>query len=469
MSISSAEQLDHLSREELLSLVRSLLIITERQQKRIEQLEAEIEKLRKPPANSKNSSQPPSKDQKSNAPKKKKRKKHGPPFGHKRHTRPLVDNPDKVIEAKVDQCRSCQADLSQIAPEKIVRRQLTEIPIIKPLVIETQQHKTRCPHCRTANSGALPVGLEADRFFGPQLEATVAYYKQRHHLSYERIVEVLGDRYGVAISQGAIAQILERAGKRAASEAESIRDQVISSSVIRSDETSARVMGRNWWQWVFVGANAVYHTIVPTRSAAEISTVMGEKCAEFWVCDCYGSQLKAPAKIIQLCLQHLLRDLNRILDAAPTYPWARAMQSLFQSAIHLHNRFTPEGSEIKTETYVNGVMQLEKQLDELLNQTVRNDAAVKLQRRLIKHRERLFVFLHYPGIPPTNNESEQALRTSVIYRKVTNGFRSEWGARTYASLQSVIATVQRRRQPVFQALVELMGPSVLHHFEASSP
>src|SRR5262245_46996277 len=108
----------------------------------------------------------------------------------------------------------------------MTRRQVTEIPIIKPLVIETRQHETVSPHRQKINRGALPEGLDADRFFGPRLEATAVYYKHRHYMSYERIVETLRDRYRMTISEGAIAQIHERAGKKAASDAEAIREQV---------------------------------------------------------------------------------------------------------------------------------------------------------------------------------------------------------------------------------------------------
>ncbi len=31
-------------------------------------------------------------------------------------------------------------------------------------------------------------------------------------------------------------------------------------------------------------------------------------------------------------------------------------------------------------------------------------------------------------VPTTNNACERALRPSVIFRKVTGGFRAEWGA-----------------------------------------
>jgi transposase len=465
MTLPPVEQLEQLSRDELLALVKSLIIVIERQQRQIAELEAEIAKLRQPPAHSSNSSQPPSRDQKVNSPSNKKRKKHGPPFGHPKYSRPLVQNPDRVIAAPVAKCEHCHADLKGLDPDAVIRRQITELPVAKAIVIETQQHKATCPHCQRVNYGALAVGLEAERHFGPNLEATVVFYKQTQHLSYERIVETMRDLHGVQLSEGAVAAILERAGEKAQPVAEHIKGQVITGKVVKSDETSARVKATNWWQWVFISDAGVYHTIVPTRGAVAIRTVMGRVCVEAWVCDCFGSQLTAPAKVFQLCLAHQLRDLQRVIDAYSQEQWAIAMQTLFRDAIHLRNRF----EEMTRMGFERRVTQVENQLDQLLEEPVLSNAARKLQNRYETHRDKLLTFLHDPEVPPTNNESEQALRGSVIHRKVTNGFRSEWGAKAYAALQTVIATAKHKGEEVFQALVRLMGTPVLPFLEGSSP
>src|SRR5205085_7119449 len=119
------------------------------------------------------------------------KKKHGARFGHQKFSRHLVDNPDQVIQLPVIECEHCLADLSQVEPEDFERRQVTELPPVKPLVIETRRHRTTCPHCHQLNRAPLPKGLEAERHFGPKLEALVVFYKQTQHLSYERIVETL--------------------------------------------------------------------------------------------------------------------------------------------------------------------------------------------------------------------------------------------------------------------------------------
>ena len=469
MMAPTDDQLDQISHADLVALVKALIAKVERLEEENLQLRAEIERLKQPPANSRNSSQPPSRDQKSNQPANRPKKKHGPPFGHKRSVRELIDNPDRRISVQVEQCEQCHHDLSGVAPEKIVRRQVTELPESNPVVIETQQHEVLCPHCHRLNRGQLPEGLEADRYFGPRLEATVVFLKHQQHLSYERIVQTLRELFGLELSEGGIASIIARAGERAAVAAAEIKEQVITSLVIKSDETSARVGGRNFWHWVFIGASAVYHQIVPRRNAEVIEELMGERCAEVWVCDCFGAQLKAPARVFQLCLQHQLRDLQRVLDQLPGSLWAAEMQKLFREAIHLNNRFDRPDPQLTLPGFMRRVSEIENDLDALLDQRLTGPDERKLQNRYLLHREKLLTFLYYPGVPPTNNQSEQALRTSVIHRKVTNGFRSDWGAKAYADLLSVIATSKIKGQRVFETLVNLMGRPVLQFLDASSP
>jgi transposase len=469
MILPTSDQLDQISHADLVALVKALIARVERLEEENRQLKAEIEKLKQPPATSRNSSQPPSRDQKSNQPANKPKKKHGPPFGHKRSVRELIDNPSRTISVKVELCEQCHHDLRGIAPEKIVRRQVTELPEFNPVVIETQQHEVLCPHCQCLNRGRLPEGLEADRYFGPRLEAAVVFLKHQQHLSYERIVQTLRELFGIELSEGGIASIITRAGAQATVAAAEIKQQVIASPVIKSDETSARVSGRNFWHWVFIGASAVYHLIAPRRNAAVIEELMGEEKAEVWVCDCFGAQLKAPAHVFQLCLQHQLRDLQRVLDQQPGSLWAAEMRKLFREAIHLNNRFDCPEPQLTLSGFMRRVSEIENDLDALLNQRLSVPDERKLRSRYLLHRDKLLTFLYYPGVPPTNNQSEQALRTSVIHRKVTNGFRSDWGANAYADLLSVIATSKIKGQRVFETLVNLMGRPVLQFLDASSP
>jgi transposase len=438
------------SREELIAMIYELM--------------AEIARLKQGRTNSHNSSQPPARDFKSDGAKKRKRhKKVGAKEGHAKAERPLVDNPNKVLEVWAESCPKCHVNLLDRVPERTIRRQVTELPEIKPVVIETRQHEVRCPGCDQLRHGKLPAGLEAGRQFGPRLEATVTSLHHEHHLGYERIIQVCEEIFGVALSKGGAVSIVERAGKAAESEAEAIGGQVRQSKVIGSDETSARVHGRNWWEWVFVGTNCEYHLIVPSRGQDVIEAFMRECQAEVWVCDCWKAQLNAPAKVCQICLSHQIRNLQGLIEKRPRLQWAQAMQALFRKAIHLGKR----RRQLTKEGFARQVAILEKRLKQLLQRTFRGLGA-NLLKRYRKYRDSLFVFLHRSDVPAHNNACERALRPSVIHRKVMGSFRSDWGAQGYAALATVLNTAKRHGHSTFQKLVALMGQPVLPFLEPTA-
>ena len=141
--------------------------------------------------NSRNSSQPPALDRKGNRPKPARHRDGGAKPGHVKAERIWVETPDHLIKAALTSCSHCQADLQIVEPTRIIRRQLTELPEIRPLVIETQQAEGICPLCHAVQLATLPTGLEANRRFGPRLEATVVYLQHQQHLSYERASQTL--------------------------------------------------------------------------------------------------------------------------------------------------------------------------------------------------------------------------------------------------------------------------------------
>jgi len=458
MTLPTVESLRDLSRDELIALVLQLA-------EQVRQLQAEVERLKRPPTTSRNSSQPPSRDQKPNAPKRKRRRHRGAKAGHAKAERPLTDSPTQTIEARPSACTRCGQALQHVTPARTVRRQITELPEIKPVVIETRQHEVACPACGHAERGRLPLGLEAERQFGPRLEATVTYLQHQQHLSYERTQATLTDVFGVTLSEGGQACIVERAGVAAQTVADELRDDLRQSAVLGSDETGARVDGRTWWEWVFVTASAVLHVIRPSRAVDVIAEVMGPARVGTWVCDCWKPQLRAPADRFQLCLAHQIRNLQGLIERAPRLQWARELQALFREAIHLAKR----RAGLSARGFARRVTEIERRLDRLLARPVTTPAAQALVKRYRKHRAHLLVFLHDPAVPPHNNAAERALRPSVVHRKVTGGFRSAWGAHAYAALASVIDTTKLRGQSVFDTLVALMGHPVLPYLTAARP
>ena len=173
------QEINDLSREELIQIILAQAAQIAALQKEIEVLRLKLEKnQRKPPTNSKNSSQPPSQDRKSGKMVNRPKRKHGPAHGHEKHERKLVAQPEHVVELKAKSCSDCQAELSTAAAELMDVNQITELPVAKAEVIEVRQYGVACQQCGHVEIMQPPEGLEMGRTFGARLEATVTYYRQ---------------------------------------------------------------------------------------------------------------------------------------------------------------------------------------------------------------------------------------------------------------------------------------------------
>jgi len=79
-------------------------------------------------------------------------------------------------------------------------------------------------------------------------------------------------------------------------------------------------------------------------------------------------------------------------------------------------------------------------------------SGTQIYKRMLANRMHLFVSVTNQAVPYTNNTSERDLLLGVIFRKVTNGFRSEWGAETYAAFRSVISTAKANRASILDTI-----------------
>ncbi|MBE3038194.1 MAG: IS66 family transposase [Chloroflexi bacterium] len=447
------DELAQKSRDELIDLVLAQFEQITKLRADYEALKLKLEKGKKPPTNSSNSSQPPSRDQKSNPPASRKKHRHGPPQGHPKHERKLVAEPDHVVEVKPLVCKQCQTDLSETTTVLVDVNQITELPDVKAEVIEVRQYTAACSCCGQEQIGEPSAGLEMNRTFGARLEGTVVYYRQEQHMSYIRTKSALRDLHGVEISQGGIDQIMQRGGRQAGRQMEPIQNEIQQSKVIHSDETGSRVDGQNWWQWVFCSATAVLHVIRSNRSADVIKDVMADHAAEVWVSDCYSAQMKSPARERQLCLAHQLRNLQAVVDRYPASFWPKTMQTMFRYAVHLHNR----RDHLSPPEFLTQVQRVEHLCNWLLERSPEQTEAKRLLKRYHKYRDCLFVFLRRTDVSPTNNVSERNLRPSVVHRKVIGCFRSSWGAHAYAAIASVVGTAALKGISSFDAIQNLFG------------
>ena len=198
---------------------------------------------------------------------------------------------------------------------------------------------------------------------------------------------------------------------------------------------------------MFVTAVCVLHIIRPSRGAAVVRAPFGAQRPRVWVSDSFGSQ-RGHADQWQVCLAHLLRDAQYAIDCGDA-GFSAAFKRLLLRAVAIGRR----RDKLRDTTLEQG----RADLDRVLALPRCGEAADRLRRRIARDREHLFVFVTDRAVPATNNISERALRPSVIFRKVTNGFRSEWGADTYAAFRSVVSTAKANGRSVLQDLRQALA------------
>jgi transposase len=236
-----------------------------------------------------------------------------------------------------------------------------------------------------------------------------------------------------------------------------IRARLLSGTALCSDETGLRVGKKNWWLWAkltkgsgkrslsewsaegFHYEDSAAFVAAATRAKSVVAEFLGEFRPDFWVSDHYGGQLGWAQKQNQVCLAHLIRDAQFAIDAGDEI-FAPGLRHLLGRACRIGRR----RSDLADATLKTYAARLEAKIDELMARTPTNAEGAKLQRGIKKVRRHLFVFVTNRDIPPTNNGSERALRPCAVFRKITNGFRTEWGAKLYANIRSVIETGRRR-------------------------
>jgi transposase len=404
---------------------------------RIDELLARIAQLEcgsgKPPKTPTNSSLPPSSGQKPNVAgtsgRKKKCRKGRPGVA-----RELCPNPDVTRDFFAERC-DCGGKVPLKGQVLAHAYDHIEIPPIRPWTTRNNLYKGDCSCCGKTVTAKPPADMPSGSPFGPGIVALVTYLHGCQMVSYARLADMLESLFGLKISEGAIANMLSRAAGPFAECAEKIHETVRSSPVIASDETSARVKGKTHWQWTFVAPKAVAHVIAPTRGKIVPKEFLDGAKPKVWVSDRLAAQCNH-ADAHQFCLAHLIRDAQYAIDAGDTI-FAPVFKEFLKRACEIGRR-RPNLADSTIKAYART---LERELDSLLELEPTNVDGRHLRDAIIVDaRDKLLVFLTRRDVEPTNNGSERSLRPSVIFRRVTNGFRSDWGAKVYADICSIVAT-----------------------------
>ena len=432
----------------------------------IEEKERQIAFLQK---NSLTSSKPPSSDdltKKNYREKEPQKGKKGAQKGHAKHARvPFTDDEiDESISYQLFSCPRCKSTDTILQSDQPVRTiqqiELKEMPVV---IKEFKVYAIWCDHCQSFHEAAIPEQILKSGLFGEKMTALVAYLKYVCHASFSTIRKFFRDILQIKISRGYLVKLINKVSEALKSTYLELLHRLPLEEVLKVDETGHKNNGDRFWTWVFKADLYVLFKVDKSRGSKVLIEVLGENFNGVLSCDYFSAYRKFRQDFnvtVQFCLAHLIRNIRFLTTITEplTQKYANnllaAIKDMFR-LIHEKEKMTSADffnqtqiakRKILSAATVNAPSKLDENGKEKLTE-VKN-----MVDRFTKFGEAYFEFITTPGVDPTNNLAEQAIRFIVIDRYITQGTRSDSGQRASERIWTVIGTCQLQGRSAFDFL-----------------
>ena len=437
------------------------IIVTQSQQ--IKSLEEKVllllEELRKTnlKKDSSNSSLPPSSDffNKNKSLRSPSELKSGGQQGHRGTTLEMSSTPDKIIELKDSFCNICGQSLSHASFVLKAKRQVIELPPIAPIYEEFRQYSCECPTCKHLQVADFPVGVNAPIQYGSTVESLVSYLSAYQYVPFLRMKNIFSQVFSIPLSEGTIGNILERSAQKCQGIYQQIKSEIAQSPVVGSDETGAKVKGEKWWIWVWQNVLNTFIIASDNRGSKTIDSIWKNGLPNsVLISDRWSAQLKVHTKGKQICLAHLLRELNYLLDLEK-HQFAIQFKELLVDVFEVKRQLLLNQKPYQVDSQQASL--LETRINEALLLTIDSEKCPKtltFQGSMIKSRNYILPCIYHLEIPPDNNGSERAIRTIKVKQKVSGQFKT--GQDAFCVIRSVIDTLNKRGVEVLPCLNQII-------------
>jgi transposase len=392
---------------------------------------------------------------------KQKREAGGQP-GHPGAGRKLLgeDQMSEIVEHYPDECSGCGREFSD--SEKVPRHgpgrhQVAELPAMAVFYVEHRTHRLRCPGCRKRTRATL--GVVGESAFGPALQATVVGLTARNRISRRDMSELLFELFGVRVSVGAIDEICQRTSLLLEGPHEQLERGVLGSGAINVDETGWYLAGEGRTMWTATNEQAAVFRIVEDRHRDRLQELLGTDFQGIVTSDRWWAYDLLDAEQRQACWSHLQRDFrfhSEGLAAQKEFgeTCLKLTSRLFQTwhAYQQHQdrgRLADEMTPVQTE--------LRQLLEHAANKSKRHRLFGRFANNLLKLWPALWTFTTTPGVTPTNNAAERALRGPVIHRKLSHGNQSDDGERFTERSLSASVTCRLQHRSLLAYLRDLLA------------
>jgi transposase len=391
--------------------------------------------------------------------------------GHVAHQRALLptDQVDAVVVHRPEACPRCQTPLPPALPPvgEPSRQQVWDIPeVVKAEVVEHQYVTVVCPACQQPVAAERPPETPESQF-GVRTHALVGLLHGRYRLSMRETVALLVTLWALPLSVGSIPRLCRRVSAALAPPYTEAQAAVQASGAVHVDETGWRCAGRRAWLWLAASPVATCFLIVGSRAGAVVTQLLGEHFTGIVHSDRFRAYRTVPVARRQLCWAHLDRNFAAVATwGGATGLWGCNAQELVDQLFHVWHRFAR--GEITRDGLVREVAPIQTAFRAMLTRGLRcgTGPIPGLAADLDDLWPALWTFVTVPGVEPTNNAAERALRPAVLRRKGSFGTQSDHGSCFVERLMTVSATCHQHQRPLFAFLVDAL---TAHHAGLPAP
>jgi transposase len=462
------------SYEELTEVVAALQLLSEQREERIGELEEFNRSLSQRIAdleeqlgrNPRNSSMPPSAEAFSKPPvpnraeRRAAKRRPGKQPGTEGKHLAQVEDPDEIALHSPTECSGCGEKLDDAEIVGIERRQVFELPPIRPFVTEHRMERRRCT-CGCETKALPPTEAIAPACYGPGVRAVAAYLAIYQHLPYDRMAQLFHDVLGIDVSVGALTSMVAEAGGALGLFTEVIRDLLIDAPAVHFDETGARVEGS--LHWVHVACSTLYTLIdchkkrgtIAMDAMGVIAKMQGTAVHDGW------KPYRSYDVLHQLCNAHHARELEAVA-VGWDQGWADEMIGLLAEAKEAVESARATGVDHLDATTLHSIrvrygMLIQKGWAANPDPEVGKRAgyerkAFNLLTRLDTQRADVLRFSTDFTVSWDNNQAERDVRMVKLQQKISGTWRTLDGARSYCAIRSYISTMKKHGQPVLAGL-----------------
>jgi len=391
------------------------------------------------------------------------RRDAGAQDGHAGAGRKLAaeDQVDEIVAHYPPQCGGCGHEFTvdeRRCSGRFGRHQVAELPPISVMLIEHRTHRLHCPGCGIRTTAALPAGIGSSAF-GPRLRAAIVTLTARNRISRRGIAELAGELFGARLSTGSVNAICQHASTALEHPYLQLHEWVLAQHAVHVDETGWRTAGDSRALWTAATQGASIFQIAEHCNREQFDQLIGDYPG-IVISDRWNGYSHLDPGRRQVCWSHIQRDFRRHSEGLAEQKTfgeqglelTRQVFKTWRSYQHDHHnldRLQAEIAPIQTE--------LRALLQAASPKSQRNRWHRRFANNLLKVWPALWTFTSVPGVEPTNNPAERALRGPVIHRKLSHGTRSDDGERFAERALSAAATCRQQHRSLFEYLTELIA------------